>query len=91
MTRPLTKSDLEEIDQFYAEFGDAAENDDELPDDEASLDTLIDQLEASFETVSSLTRHTAPASADLRLQVQDLAQRLEQIAVDLAQINQKLQ
>ncbi|KQI72964.1 hypothetical protein AN191_03390 [Loktanella sp. 5RATIMAR09] len=89
MTRPLTKSDLEEIDQFYAEFGDAA--DDELPDDEASLDTLIDQLEASFETVSSLTRHAAPASDDLRLQVQELAQRLEQIAVDLAQINQKLQ
>ncbi len=91
MTRPLTKSDLEEINNFYAEFGDAVDSDDDPLDDDASLDTLISQLEASFETVSSLTRAAAPASADLRLQVQDLAQRLEQIAVDLAQINQKLQ
>ncbi|SIT76247.1 hypothetical protein SAMN05421665_0334 [Yoonia rosea] len=91
MTRPLTKSDLEEIDQFYEEFGLAADNDDEMPEDDASLDILIAQLETSFETVSSLTRHAAPASDDLRLQVQELAQRLEQIAVDLAQINQNLQ
>lgn len=91
MTRTLTRSDLEEIEDFYAEFGDAEDGNSDPLGDDVSIDTLISQLEASFETVSALTGASETASDDLRSQVLNLAERLETIAVELAQVNQTLQ
>ncbi|MBW4961048.1 hypothetical protein [Sulfitobacter sp. CW3] len=91
MTRTLTRSDLEEIEDFYAEFGDTEGSINDPLADDVTIDTLISQLEASFETVSALTRPSNTAPDDLRLHVRDLAERLEKIAVELAQVNQALQ
>lgn len=93
MTRSLTRSDLDEIEDFFNEFGEAGDAGDEIDDfdGDVSIDTLIAQLEASFDTVSSLTQTSSTAHDDLRTQVQELAQRLEHVATELAQINQKLQ
>lgn len=91
MTRSLTRSDLQEIEDFYTEFGEAEDgNTDPLAGD-VTIDTLISQLEASFETVSALTRPSDTAPDNLRLHVLNLAERLEKIAVELAQVNETLQ
>lgn len=91
MTRSLTRSDLQEIEDFYTEFGEAEDSNDDPLAGDVTIDTLISQLEASFETVSALTRPSNAAPDDLRMHVLNLAERLEKIAVELAQVNAALQ
>ncbi|TNJ40616.1 hypothetical protein [Phaeobacter sp. B1627] len=87
MTRPILPSDQEVIDAFLAEH-EAAETEPLTHD--ASIDQLIAQLEASFATVKQLTEPEPTGEDRLRDAVRDLATRLEEIATDLAQINQQL-
>ncbi len=91
MTRSLTRSDLEEIEDFFNEFANADEGEADLLGTEASIDTLITQLEASAETAATLMEKSSGSAVDLREQVQSLAQRLERVAMELAEINTKLQ
>jgi len=89
MTRPISQTDLEEIDAFLAEHEGASADSDPLEDD-ASIDQLITQLEASFATVTQLTEQAQTGEQSLRDMVHTLALRLEDIATELAQINQRL-
>lgn len=89
MTRPIIPSDQEIIDAFLAEH-EATETVAEPLSNDASIDRLIAQLEASFATVTELTKPTRTNEENLRHAVRDLASRLEEIATDLALINQQL-
>lgn len=89
MTHPVTRSDLEEIDAFYSEYHDAEPLSAPL-DNDVSIDQLIAQLEASFAMVSQLTDQTETDQEGLRDMVRNLALRLEDVATELAQINQRL-
>lgn len=89
MTRTLIRDDLQDIDAFFSEFSSEASTDDLSTD--ASIELLINQLEASFDTAEALSSTQPEEPEDLRVQVQDLARRLESIATELAQINQQLQ
>ncbi|MCG7491965.1 hypothetical protein [Thalassobius sp. Cn5-15] len=87
MNGSLNRTDLEEIDAFFEEFSGVGPEAGEV-----SIDTLIDQLEASFETVEILTASpdTPAEQSDLNERVEALAQQLDAIATELAQIHQQL-
>ncbi|NIZ13045.1 hypothetical protein [Phaeobacter sp. HF9A] len=89
MTPLSLPSDQEVIDAFFAEHTTAEPVIDAMSDD-TSIDRLIAQLEASFATATQLSEPARTKQGSLRDAVRDLATRLEEIATDLALINQQL-
>ncbi|MBO6865447.1 MAG: hypothetical protein VX248_09175 [Pseudomonadota bacterium] len=85
--KTISKEELAELDAFMSEF--AGEEADEV---EASVDLLISQLEDSFATTQALiaARSEPEDHDDLREAVVELAQRLEALAQDIADLNQRI-
>ncbi len=85
--KTISKEELAELDAFMSEF--AGEEAGEV---EASVDLLISQLEDSFATTQALiaARSEPEDHDDLREAVVELAQRLEALAQDIADLNQRI-
>ena len=85
--KTISKEELAELDAFMSEF--AGE---EADDVEPSVDMLISQLEESFATTQALiaARSEPEDHDDLREAVVGLAQRLEELAQDIADLNQRI-
>lgn len=86
--KPLSASELAEIDEFAAEIG--LLDDDETSED-TSIEFLIEQLEQTMSTTDALllAETTPPAQAPdtIQAEVRALAVRLEDLAQDLAALH----
>lgn len=87
--KPLSASELAEIDEFAAEIG--LLDDDDDTSDNTSIEFLIEQLEQTMSTTDALllAETTPPAQAPdtIQAEVRALAVRLEDLAQDLAALH----
>ena len=86
--KPISKEELAELDAFMSEFGEDTAEDSIEP----TVDLLLSQLEDSFATTQALisARPDPQDPDDLRAAVVALAQRLEELAGDISDLNQRI-
>lgn len=89
--KPLSASELAEIDEFAAEIG---LQDDDGTSEDASIEFLIQQLEQTMSTTDALllAETTPPAQVPdtVQAEVRALAVRLEDLAQDLAALHARI-